>query len=95
MTQIVVEDEGSDPQALGGSGNGRKGGHRAELVDQVVGNHERVEPDRLRTTRQLGELGSGGRRTRIGEEIEGAHVVILPGLACRSQHPGHRSRGHS
>ena len=59
---------------LGGRGDRRHGGNRRQLGDEVVGDDEGVDPDRLGAARGLGQLATGGDRPRIGQESEGLHA---------------------
>lgn len=73
MAEIVVEDEGADPEPLGGRRDRGQGRDRGQLLDEMIREDEDVDADRLRVAGALGEglaVDDGvGRR----EKPEGSH----------------------
>ena len=75
MAQVVVEDEGADPKGRRGR---RDRGHRRDrrqLLDQVVGDDQRVEAHALGAPSEVGELAPGHGIARVGEELERSHAA--------------------
>ena len=54
MAVVVVEDERADPQRRGGVGRGHEGGHRCQLVAEMVGHEQRRVPEVLGLAGLLG-----------------------------------------
>ena len=78
MAQVVVQHEGADPEPIGNGRDGGHGRHRRQLRDEVVGNDERVDPDRFGALDRLPQLAQARDRARVGEEAKGAwHGVIV------------------
>ncbi len=75
---VVGQHEGPQVQARRGRGGGGEGGHRRQLIGQVVRHHQRRVAQRLRPARQRGPL-RGIRGHRCGDaEAEVVHGVTVP-----------------
>ena len=70
MTQVVIEHKGRDPQRFRRGGDDRHRGNWRELIDQVIGNDQRVVADRFGAPSGFPELPCRLRFASLSEEAE-------------------------
>jgi hypothetical protein len=87
VAQVVVVDEGRDPERRRRRGDGREVRDRGEVaLDEVVGDREGRDPDRLRAAGPLGEVAAVGDVVGVGDEREGLHGAIVTEVPVACAH---------
>ena len=84
VAQVVVQHEGRDPEPIR---DGRDRGHRRhgrQLRDEVIGDDQGVDADRLGSASRLGQLANRGDLARVGEEAEGSRHSEASGRPRRT-----------
>ena len=93
VPQVVVQHEGRDPEPIRDGRDRRHRRDRRQLLDEVIGDDERVDADRLRPTSRLGQLANRGDLACVGEEAEGSRHSRATGRPRRTPRAPAERRG--